>query len=261
MMEVKTTAEEVTVVQKAPLVSTTKPNVTEEFDSRLRRGPAPPRPRQHPPRHAGHRWPARSATACAAAAPTRPWSPRTASTWAPPGKTISPSFKSSAAFEIQTAGYGADNPTAAGRHAEPGDPLGLEPVRVRVQRHRRRQPAALLPRPARHPRRTPSTTCSTRPSPGRSSRTSSGTSSTPRPTSPRTAGSATSRAIFPDPVPTQRIIQKGIDQADLAGHHPQQAVRHHATTSCPSSTTASTAWASMPDGPGRPAAPSASSWG
>ena len=31
MMEVKTTAEEVTVVQKAPLVSTTKPNVSEEF--------------------------------------------------------------------------------------------------------------------------------------------------------------------------------------------------------------------------------------
>ena len=96
----------------------------------------------------------------------------------------------------------------------------------------------------RHPRPTPSTTSSTRPSPARSSRTSSGTSSTPRPTSPRTAGSATSRAFSPTRCPTQRIIQKGNDQADLAGDQPEQAVGHHQLRAARSSTTASPAWAS-----------------
>jgi hypothetical protein len=67
----------------------------------------------------------------------------------PPGKTISPALKSSAAFEVQTGGYGADNPTGLGRHPQPGHPLGLEPVRVRVQRVGRQQRPAVLPGLAR----------------------------------------------------------------------------------------------------------------
>ena len=193
---------------------------------RLRRGPAPPHPGQHPPGHAGHRWPARSATACAAAAPTRPWSPRTASTWASPAGSSRPAFKSTAAFEIQTAGYGADNPTAPGGMLNLVTRSGSNKFEFEFNATADADQLRFFRDSRRHPGRHLLLRRSTRPSPGRSSRTSSGTSSTPRPTSPRTAGSATSRAIFPDPVPTQRIIPKGNVKLTWQATTPQQAVAH-----------------------------------
>ena len=53
-----------------------------------------------------------------------------------------PTVKASAAYEIQTAGYGAEQRHRPGRRGQPGQPLGLEQVRVRAERHRRPQPAA-----------------------------------------------------------------------------------------------------------------------
>ena len=65
MMEVKTAQEQVTVVQKAPLVSTTKPNVTEEFDKEFIEA-LPHHTRDNIHREMLRSVPARSATACAA---------------------------------------------------------------------------------------------------------------------------------------------------------------------------------------------------
>jgi hypothetical protein len=113
VMEVKTAVEEVTIVQKAPLVSTTKPNVREDFDSDLVES------LPHHGRDNIHRDMIASVAGSISNRMRGGAANQTVITqdgfdMGPPGKTISPSLKSSAAFEIQTAGYGGDNPTASG---------------------------------------------------------------------------------------------------------------------------------------------------
>ena len=113
IMEVQTTADEVMVVQKAPLVSTTRANVTEDFSSEFVEA------LPHAGRDNIHRDMLGSVAGSVANRMRGGSANQTIVTqdgfdMGPPGKTISPSLKSSAAFEIQTAGYGADNPTASG---------------------------------------------------------------------------------------------------------------------------------------------------
>jgi hypothetical protein len=112
-MDVKTAVEEIKVVQKAPLVSTSRPNVAEEFGSEFV---------EALPHHARDNIHRDMLGSVAGAVSNRMRGGSANQTivtqdgfdMGPPGKTISPALKSSAAFEIQTAGYGADNPTAAG---------------------------------------------------------------------------------------------------------------------------------------------------
>jgi hypothetical protein len=113
LMEVQTTVDEITVVQKAPLVSTTRANVTENFGSDFVEA------LPHHGRDNIHRDMVGSVAGSVANRMRGGSANQTIVTqdgfdMGPPGKTISPSLKSSAAFEIQTAGYGADNPTASG---------------------------------------------------------------------------------------------------------------------------------------------------
>jgi hypothetical protein len=113
VMEVETAVEQVTVVQKAPLVSTTKANVREEFDSDFVEA------LPHHGRDNIHRDMLGSVAGSMANRMRGGSANQTVLTqdgfdMGPPGKTISPALKSTAAFEIQTAGYGADNPTASG---------------------------------------------------------------------------------------------------------------------------------------------------
>jgi hypothetical protein len=113
VMEVQTTADEVIVVQRAPLVSTTRANVSEEFGSEFIEA------LPHAGRDNIHRDMLGSVAGSVANRMRGGSANQTIVTqdgfdMGPPGKTISPSLKSSAAFEIQTAGYGADNPTASG---------------------------------------------------------------------------------------------------------------------------------------------------
>ena len=200
VMEVQTTADEIIVVQKAPLVSTTRANVTEDFSSEFVEA-LPHRGRDNIHRDMLGSVAGSVANRMRGGAANQTIVTQDGFDMGPPGKTISPSLKSSAAFEIQTAGYGADNPTASGGVLNLVTRSGLEPLRVRAQRHRRQQRPPLLPRRARRPHRHLLLRHQPDHRRARSSRTSSGSSSTPRPTSPRTAARRTSRGSSPIPCP------------------------------------------------------------
>jgi hypothetical protein len=113
VMEVMTDVEQVTVVEKSPLVSTTKPNLREEFNSDFVES------LPHHGRDNIHRDMLGSVAGSMGNRMRGGGANQTVVTqdgfdMGPPGKTISPALKSSAAFEVQTGGYGADNPTASG---------------------------------------------------------------------------------------------------------------------------------------------------
>jgi hypothetical protein len=113
VMEVMTSVEEVKVVEKSPLVSTTKPNLREEFSNDFVEA------LPHHGRDNIHRDMLGSVAGSMGNRMRGGGANQTVVTqdgfdMGPPGKTISPALKSSAAFEIQTGGYGADNPTASG---------------------------------------------------------------------------------------------------------------------------------------------------
>ena len=113
VMEVMTAVEEVKVVEKSPLVSTTKPNLREEFSNDFVEA------LPHHGRDNIHRDMLGSVAGSMSNRMRGGGANQTIVTqdgfdMGPPGKTISPALKSSAAFEVQTGGYGADNPTAAG---------------------------------------------------------------------------------------------------------------------------------------------------
>jgi hypothetical protein len=113
IMDVETAAEQITVKQAQPLVSTTKPNVAEEFDTEFVEA------LPHHARDNIHRDMVGSVAGSVSNRMRGGAANQTIVTqdgfdMGPPGKTISPSLKSSAAFEIQTGGYAGDNPTASG---------------------------------------------------------------------------------------------------------------------------------------------------
>jgi hypothetical protein len=113
IMEVMTAVEEVKVVEKSPLVSTTKPNLREEFSNDFVEA------LPHHGRDNIHRDMLGSVAGSMSNRMRGGGANQTIVTqdgfdMGPPGKTISPALKSSAAFEVQTGGYGADNPTASG---------------------------------------------------------------------------------------------------------------------------------------------------
>jgi hypothetical protein len=113
IMDVQTKGEEVTISQKAPLVSTTKANVAEEFDSEFVEA------LPHHARDNIHRDMLGSVAGSVGNRMRGGAANQTVVTqdgfdMGPPGKTISPSLKASSAFEIQTGGYAGDNPTASG---------------------------------------------------------------------------------------------------------------------------------------------------
>jgi hypothetical protein len=113
VMEVSTSVEEVHIVEKSPLVSTTKPNLREEFSSDFVEA------LPHHGRDNIHRDMLGSVAGAMSNRMRGGSANQTIVTqdgfdMGPPGKTISPSLKASAAFEVQTGGYGADNPTASG---------------------------------------------------------------------------------------------------------------------------------------------------
>jgi len=113
VMEVMSAVEEVKVVEKSPLVSTTKPNLREEFSNDFVEA------LPHHGRDNIHRDMLGSVAGSMANRMRGGGANQTIVTqdgfdMGPPGKTISPALKSSAAFEVQTGGYGADNPTASG---------------------------------------------------------------------------------------------------------------------------------------------------
>ena len=104
IMEVQIKGEEATISQKTPLVSTTKANVAEEFDSEFVEA------LPHHARDNIHRDMVGSVAGSVANRMRGGAANQTIVTqdgfdMGPPGKTISPTLKSSAAFEIQTAGY------------------------------------------------------------------------------------------------------------------------------------------------------------
>jgi hypothetical protein len=113
VMEVETAVEQVTVVQKAPLVSTTKPNLREEFDADFVEA-LPHHTRDNIHRDMLASVPGSVANRMRGGAANQTIVTQDGFDMGPPGKTISPALKSTAAFEVQTGGYGADNPTAAG---------------------------------------------------------------------------------------------------------------------------------------------------
>jgi hypothetical protein len=113
VMEVKTAEEQVTVIERAPMVSTSKPNVSQQFDSEFIEA------LPHAGRDNIHRDMLGSVAGSVSNRMRGGAANQTIITQdgfelGPPGKTISPSLKSSAAFEIQTAGYAGDNPGAPG---------------------------------------------------------------------------------------------------------------------------------------------------
>jgi hypothetical protein len=113
VMEVMTAVEEVKVVEKSPLVSTTKSNLREEFSNDFVEA------LPHHGRDNIHRDMLGSVAGSMSNRMRGGMANQTIVTqdgfdMGPPGKTISPALKSSAAFEVQTGGYGADNPTAPG---------------------------------------------------------------------------------------------------------------------------------------------------
>ena len=100
-------------MQKAPVVSTTKPNVTEDFSNDFVEA------LPHHTRDNIHRDMLGSVAGAVGNRMRGGGANQTLVTqdgfdMGVPGRVISPAFKSTAAFEIQTAGYGADNPTAPG---------------------------------------------------------------------------------------------------------------------------------------------------
>ena len=96
------------------------------------------------------------------------------------------------------------------RRGEPGQPVGLQQVRVRAGRHRRPQQAAASSRTSGDPHHAAATfTSSTPPSPARSSRTSSGTRPTSSSCTARPAAIRTPSGILPDPLPELRYWYKG----------------------------------------------------
>jgi hypothetical protein len=114
VMQVETAVEKVTVVQKAPLVSTTKPNVKEEFDADFVES------LPHATRDNIHRDMLKSVPGVVINRMRGGSANQTLFTQdgfdmrTPGGGGISPALKTTAAFEVQTAGYGADNPAASG---------------------------------------------------------------------------------------------------------------------------------------------------
>jgi hypothetical protein len=119
VMEVQTKEDVVIVVQRAPLVSTTRANVAEEFGSDFIEALPHGTSSSLAGRDNIHRDMLGSVAGSVANRMRGGAANQTIVTqdgfdMGPPGKTISPSLKASAAFEIQTAGYGADNPTASG---------------------------------------------------------------------------------------------------------------------------------------------------
>ncbi|HEY0707494.1 MAG TPA: carboxypeptidase regulatory-like domain-containing protein, partial [Polyangia bacterium] len=113
VMEVKTAQEEITVVQKAPTVSTTKPNISQQFESEFIEA-LPHASRDNVHRDMLGSVPGAVSNRMRGGAANQTVVTQDGFELGPPGKTISPSLKSSAAFEIQSGGYGADNPTASG---------------------------------------------------------------------------------------------------------------------------------------------------
>ena len=100
-------------------------------------------------------------------------------------------------------------PDGLGRLDQHGHQVRIQPPRVRVQRHRRHQLAALL---HRQPGFTEADLPVLHQPAGvraRSSRTSSGSSSTPRSTSSRSGGTATSRGTSPTRPPTGSGCPRG----------------------------------------------------
>ena len=90
-----------------------------------------------------------------------------------------PTVKASAAYEIQTAAYGAENATAPGGVVNLVSRSGSNKFEFELGGHRRPQLDGAVPRRAGRRRRQPLLRVQSRPSPGPSSRTSCGT----RPTS------------------------------------------------------------------------------
>jgi len=113
VMEVETAVEQVTVVQKAPLVSTTRANVREDFDSDFVES-LPQHGRDNIHRDMLGSVAGAMSNRMRGGAANQTIITQDGFDMGPPGKTISPALKSTAAFEVQTAGYGADNPTASG---------------------------------------------------------------------------------------------------------------------------------------------------
>jgi hypothetical protein len=113
IMEVSTTVEEVKVVEKSPLVSTTKPNLREEFNNDFVEA-LPHHGRDNIHRDMLGSVAGSMSNRMRGGAQNQTVVTQDGFDMGPPGKTISPALKSSAAFEVQTGGYGADNPTASG---------------------------------------------------------------------------------------------------------------------------------------------------
>jgi hypothetical protein len=113
IMEVTTTVEEVKVVEKSPLVSTTKPNLREEFNNDFVEA-LPHHGRDNIHRDMLGSVAGSMSNRMRGGAANQTVVTQDGFDMGPPGKTISPALKSSAAFEVQTGGYGADNPTASG---------------------------------------------------------------------------------------------------------------------------------------------------
>ena len=113
IMEVTTTVEEVKVVEKSPLVSTTKPNLREEFSNEFVES-LPHHGRDNIHRDMLGSVAGSMSNRMRGGAANQTVVTQDGFDMGPPGKTISPALKSSAAFEVQTGGYGADNPTASG---------------------------------------------------------------------------------------------------------------------------------------------------
>ncbi len=90
-----------------------------------------------------------------------------------------PTVKASAAYEIQTAAYGAENATAPGGVVNLVSRSGSNKFEMELAAHRRPQLDGAVPRLAGRRPSAATSTCSIPPCPGPSSRTSSGT----RPTS------------------------------------------------------------------------------
>src|SRR5256885_15061757 len=109
-MEVMTSVEEVKVIEKSPLVSTTKPNLREEFSNDF--VDALP----HHGRDNIHRDMLGSVAGSMSNRMRGGGANQTIVTqdgfdMAPPGKTIPPALNAPAALEVETRGHSADHPT------------------------------------------------------------------------------------------------------------------------------------------------------
>ena len=207
VMEVQTTQDEIIVVQKAPLVSTTKANVKEDFSSEFVEA-LPHRGRDNIHRDMLGSVAGSVANRMRGGSANQTIVTQDGFDMGPPGKTISPSLKASAAFEIQTAGYGADNPTASGgvlnlvtRSGSNRFEFELNATADSNRSASSRTSATRAP--------TPSTTSSTRPSPGRIIQDKLWFFFNTETHLTQDGRQRDIEGIFADPLPAQRIIQKG----------------------------------------------------